>query len=177
MGEFYIRGVVAHEHICHDGIWWFIIKKEAAQKVVHEKLTQLGGTGGIIAIDKKGNIVMEFNTEGMYRGDYKNDSLRISIYKIKIYFFYTSLVTFELITRKIFYIKNHLCYIKFIYSECIIFITAQNIGTDSNYEYYRLPIQKVDTKKFHFAIEIGICKRLRSRYGFLLMKHKMLMTS
>tara|TARA_B100000513_G_scaffold161041_1_gene78070 strand:- start:121 stop:1356 length:1236 start_codon:yes stop_codon:yes gene_type:complete len=28
-------------------------------------------------------------------------------------------------------------------------------GTDVDYEYYRLPIQKVDTKKFHFAIEIG----------------------
>ena len=54
--------------------------KEAAQKVVHEKLTQLGGTGGIIAIDQKGNIVMEFNTKGMYRGKYDDRGIEIKIY-------------------------------------------------------------------------------------------------
>ena len=79
-GEFYIRGVVAHD-ISAMMEYGGLSLKEAAQKVVHEKLTQLGGTGGIIAIDQKGNIVMEFNTKGMYRGAYFNDSLQISIYK------------------------------------------------------------------------------------------------
>ena len=79
-GEFYIRGVVAHA-ISAMMEYGGLSLKEAAQKVVHEKLTQLGGTGGIIAIDQKGNIVMEFNTKGMYRGAYFNDSLQISIYK------------------------------------------------------------------------------------------------
>ena len=41
--------------------------KEAAEKVV-DKLTELGGTGGVIALDKDGNIAMTFNTAGMYRG-------------------------------------------------------------------------------------------------------------
>lgn len=41
---------------------------EASNEVIMNKLGQLGGTGGIIAIDKNGNIAMPFNTEGMYRG-------------------------------------------------------------------------------------------------------------
>ena len=49
------------------------------QIVIHYKLSELGGTGGIIT-DQKG-IVMEFNTEGMYRGYMNEDSLSILIYK------------------------------------------------------------------------------------------------
>ena len=37
-----------------------------------EKLTKLGGTGGVIGLDKKGNISMEFNTSGMFRGFIKS---------------------------------------------------------------------------------------------------------
>jgi len=33
-----------------------------------KKVLQLGGDGGVIAIDKDGNIAMPFNTSGMYRG-------------------------------------------------------------------------------------------------------------
>jgi beta-aspartyl-peptidase (threonine type) len=35
--------------------------------VVHEELLALGGEGGVIAIDRDGNIAMEFNAEGMFR--------------------------------------------------------------------------------------------------------------
>jgi L-asparaginase / beta-aspartyl-peptidase len=45
--------------------------KEASEEVIHKKLTALGGTGGMIVLDKKGNFVMTFNTAGMFRG-YKN---------------------------------------------------------------------------------------------------------
>lgn len=41
--------------------------KEACQTEV-EKLTKLGGTGGVIGLDRNGNIAMEFNTSGMFRG-------------------------------------------------------------------------------------------------------------
>jgi beta-aspartyl-peptidase (threonine type) len=41
---------------------------EAADEVIHKKLVQKGGEGGLIGIDKYGNIVMPFNTSGMYRG-------------------------------------------------------------------------------------------------------------
>jgi beta-aspartyl-peptidase (threonine type) len=40
----------------------------AANAVVHETLTGAGGDGGIIALDRNGNIAMPFNTKGMYRG-------------------------------------------------------------------------------------------------------------
>ncbi len=37
-----------------------------------EKLTKMGGTGGVIAVDANGNIAMEFNTSGMFRGFIKS---------------------------------------------------------------------------------------------------------
>jgi beta-aspartyl-peptidase (threonine type) len=40
----------------------------AGQHIIHEKLKKAGGAGGLIAIDKNGNITMPFNTPGMYRG-------------------------------------------------------------------------------------------------------------
>jgi len=43
---------------------------QAANEVIHNKLAKLGGTGGVIAIDKNGNVSMPFNTEGMFRGYY-----------------------------------------------------------------------------------------------------------
>ena len=46
------------------------------------KLTQLGGTGGVIGIDRKGNISMEFNTPGMFRGYVKSSGEReVGIFK------------------------------------------------------------------------------------------------
>lgn len=41
---------------------------QAAKEVINVKLAKLGGVGGVIAIDKNGNISMPFNTEGMFRG-------------------------------------------------------------------------------------------------------------
>jgi len=38
-----------------------------------QKLTQLGGTGGVIGLDKQGNVAMEFNTSGMFRGFVKSN--------------------------------------------------------------------------------------------------------
>ncbi|MFA7228877.1 MAG: isoaspartyl peptidase/L-asparaginase [Melioribacteraceae bacterium] len=54
---------------------------DAATEVIMKKLGRLGGDGGIIAIDKDGNVSMIFNTEGMYRGHYVNDGKPI----VKIY--------------------------------------------------------------------------------------------
>ena len=45
---------------------------EACQEEIR-KLTQLGGTGGVIGIDRNGNIAMEFNTSGMFRGFIKSN--------------------------------------------------------------------------------------------------------
>jgi L-asparaginase / beta-aspartyl-peptidase len=66
-GEFFIRLAVAYD-ICAQMEYRNLSLADAARDVIHRKLTELGGTGGVVAIDRQGNITMPFNTEGMYRG-------------------------------------------------------------------------------------------------------------
>lgn len=66
-GEYFIRGVVAYDVSCRMEYGGKSLK-QAANKVIYEKLKRGGGEGGLIAIDSAGNISMPFNTEGMYRG-------------------------------------------------------------------------------------------------------------
>lgn len=66
-GEYFIRSVVAYD-ISALMEYKGLSLKDAAHHVVMEKLKERGGSGGIIAIDHKGNIAMPFNTPGMYRG-------------------------------------------------------------------------------------------------------------
>lgn len=47
-----------------------------------EKLPALGGSGGLIAVDREGNVVLPFNSEGMYRARcYAGDTPTIGIYR------------------------------------------------------------------------------------------------
>ncbi len=66
-GEYFIRGVVAYDITALMLYKGFKLEK-AARKVVQNKLVKMGGRGGVIAMDQKGHIAMEFNTTGMYRG-------------------------------------------------------------------------------------------------------------
>jgi beta-aspartyl-peptidase (threonine type) len=66
-GEYFIRSVVAYD-ISALMEYKGLSLKEAADTVVMDKLVKLGGEGGVIAIDKDGNIAMPFNSAGMYRG-------------------------------------------------------------------------------------------------------------
>lgn len=66
-GEYFIRSVVAYD-ISALMEYKGLSLKEAAETVVMQKLVRLGGEGGIIAVDKDGNIAMTFNSAGMYRG-------------------------------------------------------------------------------------------------------------
>jgi len=66
-GEFFIRNVVAYD-IAAIMKYKGLSVSEAAEAVVMHKLKNLGGTGGIIAVDHKGNVAMTFNTTGMFRG-------------------------------------------------------------------------------------------------------------
>ncbi len=66
-GEYFIRYAVAHD------VWARMVYggaslQEAAYEVVMKKLVEKGGEGGLIAVDRSGNIAMPFNSEGMYRG-------------------------------------------------------------------------------------------------------------
>lgn len=65
-GEKFIRSVAAYD-ISALMEYKGLSLQEAAYEVIHNKLPKMQGDGGIIAIDKYGNIVMEFNTPGMYR--------------------------------------------------------------------------------------------------------------
>lgn len=65
-GEYFIRAMVAHD-ISAMMEYKGTSLADAAREVIHEKVGGLGGDGGIVAIDKDGNVAMEFNTAGMYR--------------------------------------------------------------------------------------------------------------
>ena len=65
-GEYFIRSVVAHD-ICAIVEYRGWPLERAAREVVQEKLKPRGGDGGVIAIDRNGRVVMEFNSEGMFR--------------------------------------------------------------------------------------------------------------
>lgn len=66
-GEFFIRNAVAYD-MAAKMLYQNITVEQAAHEILHEKLKNQGGTGGIIAIDKSGNYTMDFNTSGMFRG-------------------------------------------------------------------------------------------------------------
>jgi len=55
---------------------------KACNEIILKKLPELGGDGGLIAVDKAGNVAMPFSTEGMYRGYVKsNGKIVVDIYK------------------------------------------------------------------------------------------------
>ncbi len=66
-GEYFIRAVVAHE-ICARVRLSGASAADAARDVVHGKLQEIGGDGGVIVVDASGALSLEFNTEGMFRG-------------------------------------------------------------------------------------------------------------
>lgn len=66
-GEYFMRGLVAYD-ISALMEYGGLSLPEAADSVILQKLVKMGGDGGVIGIDRDGNIVMTFNTEGMYRG-------------------------------------------------------------------------------------------------------------
>lgn len=70
-GEFFIRNVVSYD-ISALMLYKQYSLEEAADYVVMDKLVKQKGNGGVIAVDKNGNIAMPFNTPGMYRGFIKS---------------------------------------------------------------------------------------------------------
>jgi len=65
-GEYFIRRTVARE-ICALVEYAGLDLAEASRRVVHDQLLPMGATGGIIAVDGHGELVLEMNTPGMYR--------------------------------------------------------------------------------------------------------------
>ena len=80
-GEFFMRAITAFD-LSALMEYRSMGLDEAADIVIHTKLTGLGGTGGLVAIDRKGNVAMPFNTPGMYRGLHLDGGdLQTAIYK------------------------------------------------------------------------------------------------
>ncbi|TMM30457.1 isoaspartyl peptidase/L-asparaginase [Polaribacter aestuariivivens] len=80
-GEYFIRSQVAYD-ISAQMEYQEKTLKEATKDVIQNKLTQLGGTGGVVALDKNGNMSFEFNTAGMYRASMNDKGeLIVKIYK------------------------------------------------------------------------------------------------
>jgi beta-aspartyl-peptidase (threonine type) len=80
-GEFFIRLVMA-KTVSDMMEFGKMSLKEATGEMILKRLPALGGDGGLIAVDRKGNIALPFNTTGMYRGYIKKDGIKvINIYK------------------------------------------------------------------------------------------------
>lgn len=80
-GEYFIRNVVAYD-IAALMKYKALTVDQAANQIVMEKLVEIGGAGGVIAMDRRGNITMPFNTPGMYRGYLKeNQEPVVQMYK------------------------------------------------------------------------------------------------
>lgn len=65
-GEYFVRAAVAHEISAL--IEYRGMKLQEAAQMALDTVKKLGGTGGLIAVDKSGEIALPFNTNGMYRG-------------------------------------------------------------------------------------------------------------
>lgn len=79
-GEYFIRATVSRD-VSALMEYRGMSLRGAAQAAL-DKVAKLGGTGGLIAIDRQGNIALPFNTSGMYRGYLDpNGKFVIKIYK------------------------------------------------------------------------------------------------
>jgi L-asparaginase / beta-aspartyl-peptidase len=80
-GEMFIRTVAAYDVSClmeYKGMSLY----DAMHEVVHKKLVKIGGEGGMIGVDAKGNFAMIFNSAGMYRAAKNNEGYEeVAIYK------------------------------------------------------------------------------------------------
>ena len=80
-GEVFIRAAVAHDISARMRFGGRALSA-AVREVVLEELPALGGEGGVVAIDRHGEIAMEFNSEGMFRASRKaGEEAQIAIYR------------------------------------------------------------------------------------------------
>ncbi len=78
-GEYFIRYAVAYDMSAIMEYGKMTVS-EAAHTIIQTKLKEIGAEGGLIALDAQGNIAMEHNTPGMFRGYVNNSELFVAIY-------------------------------------------------------------------------------------------------
>jgi len=80
-GEYFIRYTVAHD-ISALMEYRNLTLAQAVDEVIQNKLVEVEGSGGVIAVDKKGNVHLSFNTSGMFRAYAKeNEERGVAIFK------------------------------------------------------------------------------------------------
>lgn len=80
-GEYFMRYVVTYDITALMKYKGYTLQ-QAADEIIMHKLKDMGGDGGIIAVDKDGNVSMTFNTPGMFRGYVTSESKpEVRIYK------------------------------------------------------------------------------------------------
>jgi isoaspartyl peptidase/L-asparaginase-like protein (Ntn-hydrolase superfamily) len=77
-GELFMRTVAAHDVAARMRYQGTSLREAASAAL--ERVTALGGDGGLIAVDSAGNVAMPFVSEGMYRGTAIDGRLEVAIY-------------------------------------------------------------------------------------------------
>lgn len=72
-GEYFIRAGIAKD-VCARREYKGEDLQTAMDAIIHGTLTDMGGDGGIVAVDDAGNFAFSFNTSGMYRGAVRSDA-------------------------------------------------------------------------------------------------------
>jgi len=84
-GEYFIRYAVAHD-ISARMVYGGDSFEKASNDVINDVLKKAGGSGGIVGVDKNGNVSMPFNTAGMYRGYVKSTGERYEYSNTRTYY-------------------------------------------------------------------------------------------
>ncbi|MDF7647914.1 isoaspartyl peptidase/L-asparaginase [Pantoea sp. Acro-805] len=80
-GEVFIRTLAAYD-VSAQMEYGGRTLQQATANVIHDKVQELEGSGGLIAIDSHGNVALPFNSEGMYRGfAYVGGEVEVAIYR------------------------------------------------------------------------------------------------
>ena len=80
-GEVFIRTLAAYD-VSAQMEYGGRTLQQATANVIHDKVQELEGSGGLIAVDRHGNVVLPFNSEGMYRGfAYVGGEVEVAIYR------------------------------------------------------------------------------------------------
>ena len=79
-GEYFMLGITAYDVAARIKYKGLSLEDAAAETIA--RLTEIGGEGGLIAVDSEGNVVLPFNSDGMYRGSVSaNGDFHIEIYR------------------------------------------------------------------------------------------------
>lgn len=79
-GEYFIRLTIARD-ICAQVEYAGKSVKQATTDVIHKRLQNAGGDGGVIVLAPNGDYVMDFNSAGMFRGVKQGDKKEVAIYR------------------------------------------------------------------------------------------------